>query len=99
MQRRAVVPHDDVARAPLVPVGEFVSRAMREELVQQSTGFGVGHAFDPDRETLVDVDALAAGIWVGANDRMHHVGSLGAALLADDDVAACELSFPQIAVP
>ena len=69
-----VVPHQQVADRPAVPVDEAVLHDQVGEPVDQRERFRVVHAVYADALALADVKRLAAGLRVRAGDRMAGVG-------------------------
>ena len=51
MEQETVVPHDQVARPPVVAVDELGPGGVFDQFVEQRTAFCLVHAFDP---TMVD---------------------------------------------
>src|SRR5688572_6371388 len=67
VHRAAVVPHDELVRAPAVRVDELALRHVGDHLVDQLPAVLVAHAVDASR-VRGDIERLAAGL----RDRAHH---------------------------
>src|SRR5438067_4077545 len=60
MQQTAVVPHDQITRAPAMDVDELRLRDMREQLVEQRPPLCLGEAEDM-RRMIAEIERLSAG--------------------------------------
>ena len=69
VQRTAVVPPDQVADPPGVPVGVLRSCGEGDQLVDQGPGLGVRH-IDDAGDMGAEIERLLAGLGMGADDRM-----------------------------
>src|SRR5438067_7104018 len=70
MDSAAVVPHDDVARLPAMPVDELVLRQLREQELEQSPALLARHAVEMLSEERIDEDRLATGDRMSPDHRM-----------------------------
>jgi hypothetical protein len=68
VQGAAVVPHNKIADAPMVRVNELILLDVLEELVQQRPALRVVHALDSPGHQPIDVQRLAPGVGVRANE-------------------------------
>ena len=66
----AVVPQRQRAGLPAETAGEFGPRLVREEEVEQRRAFGLGHPGKAERVAALDIERLAAGLGMGAHDRV-----------------------------
>lgn len=70
MHGRAVVPHEDVADAPLMAVDVFVLGCRGVQDIEHRFAFFRGHVFQADGEMRIDEQRSAAGFGVGADNRV-----------------------------
>src|SRR5215813_7688673 len=70
MLGHAVVPHQEIANAPVVPVTEFRSRNDFTKFLDKGQAFLVRHAVNADALAFAHVDGLASGHGMGPNYRM-----------------------------
>ena len=68
VQRAAIVPEKDVMALPHMAVDEFGPRAELEQLLHQRVRFVFGQAGEADRMAFIDVECLASGVGMGADD-------------------------------
>src|SRR5690242_13058779 len=66
----AIVPECDCVRAPSEAAGEFRLCRMAIEEIEQRRALLLGHTGKADREVVIDVKRLAAGLGMGAHDRV-----------------------------
>src|SRR5262249_59758861 len=66
----AVVPERDRIRPPSKATGELRSYRMLIEPTQQRRALLLGHVLEADREVAVYIETLAAGLDMGAHDRV-----------------------------
>src|SRR5438128_4702181 len=74
MHRGGVVPHQEISDLPFVAIKKLRPHTMSIELRDQIHRLGVRHALDADALAGGDVERFAAGIRMGADDRMGNVG-------------------------
>ena len=80
VQQRAVIPHNEIARPPLVTVLVLRLSHVLQQVGEQGQGIRFRHSDDALGADRIDVDRLAAAFRVGANNRMsHRVGDTAAA--------------------
>src|SRR5437016_7120279 len=70
MLDHAVVPHQEIANAPVVPVAEFRSRDEFTQFLDEGQALLVRHAANADTLTFAHVYSLASGHGMGPNYRM-----------------------------
>jgi hypothetical protein len=68
VQGAAVIPQNEVAHAPFMRVNELILFDMYEELVEQRAAFFLVHALDSPGHQPIDVQRLAPGVGVRANE-------------------------------
>src|SRR5689334_19563588 len=71
VEHAAVVPHEEIARAPLVTILEALLDGEPDEVVEQRAAFVVGQSLDLPRMAPA-IDGLAAGRGMRARERMAH---------------------------
>src|SRR5690606_17492507 len=71
MQQAAVVPHEHVARAPLVAIDEALLDRMRGQLLETGASDVLGNAFQ-EYGAFAHEERLAAGLRDGAHQGMRH---------------------------
>ena len=76
MQQEAVVPHDQVARAPVVAVDELGPGGVFDQFVEQGPAFSFVYAFDADHGRRVQVKCAGAGCRMGEHQRVGYVRRL-----------------------
>jgi hypothetical protein len=79
VRRAAIVPQQQIAHAPDVPVDKIVFLGVLEHVVEQRLALGLRQVDDADGHEPVDVDGLAPGVLVGAKHRVHALGEGGGA--------------------
>src|SRR5437867_1538589 len=70
VQQAAVVPHDEVARAPTVPGLVLGAGGVGEQVLEQRGALRTGPADKLAREHSADIQRPAAGLVVCSNHRM-----------------------------
>src|SRR4051812_5980009 len=70
MLGHAVVPHQEIADAPVVPVAELRSCNEFTKFLDDGQAFLVRHAANADTLAFTHVDGLASGYGMGPDDRM-----------------------------
>src|SRR6266436_1084738 len=76
VHRTRVVPHQEIADLPFVPIKKLGAQAVGVELGDQLDRLVLRHALDADALSGGDVKRLPPGVGVGAYDRMGDVGGL-----------------------
>ena len=74
VQRAAIVPDDNIAKAPFVNINMFRSLLHGEQFLQQIFGFVRCHAFDRQSMARRNIERPASRLGVGAHDGVDHVG-------------------------
>ena len=74
MQHRGIVPDDDVAAAPAIAEDVLGPRRLDAEPMEQLDRLAVGHAVDPDRHLVIEIERLAAGDRMGPHHRVPLIG-------------------------
>src|SRR6516162_341281 len=69
MEQAAVIPHDEITLAPAVGVHELPLRGVLEQLFEEGSPLGLGHAADV-RGMVAKIERLAAGIRMGPHERV-----------------------------
>jgi len=69
VQQTAVVPHDEIAHAPAVPINELRLCRMLEEATEQGRALHLLHAKDAGR-MIAEIERLAAGLGVRPHQRV-----------------------------
>ena len=69
MQQAAVIPHHQIADAPMMGVDEMALCRMVEQFPVQRSAFRLGHA-ENMRRVIAEIERLASGIRVGTHQRM-----------------------------
>ena len=71
MLNSTIVPHQQVANAPSVPVHVLRFGHLRKQEVQQSSALSFRNVKNPCCISFANIDAFAAGDRMGPNDRVH----------------------------
>src|SRR5262249_4985682 len=69
VQSTPVIPHEEVAVAPNVPIDEFVARRVTAEISQQWSALRFGHS--DETVDAADVERLPPGLRMDAHEWMH----------------------------
>src|SRR5262249_27053423 len=70
MLGHAVVPHQEITNAPVMPVAEFRSRNEFTKFLDEGQAFPVLHAANADTLAFAHIDGLASGHGLGPNYRV-----------------------------
>ena len=90
VQDTAIVPHDEIADAPLLIPGEFGLARVFPQCIEQGFAVSEVKALDVGVAAAAEKQRLAAGDRMGADDRMVGAGSL--ARIADLGIAAAQFA-------
>src|SRR6185312_10233904 len=82
MHGAAVVPHDQIADAPAVPIDEARLSGEGDELLDQPAPF-LDRPADDVRSVRGEIERLAAGAGMAAHDQLRHRRQLAADLLVE----------------
>src|SRR5690242_17418695 len=76
MQHAEIVPHENVAHLPAMAHGKARLGRMRPQRIEQAFALGQVKAEHICIRTPAEEESLAAGPWLGANERMMRANSL-----------------------
>lgn len=72
IRRAAIIPHDHIAKPPIVTVDQFVIQLMFKDRVQNGPRLLIGHTLNANRKAMRHIESLASsfgmspGDWVNA---------------------------------